>query len=225
MKREENRPAAYGIGRQRSLVERYVRHQLSVHAHAYELRAGDIGPAGDYCVSFESPGDGFELSKLEGHVAADLEVPQLEGGIDERKEAVLVGVREFLKLPQRARSGVLPAVVRLQSLDDCRGGGGHTDDLVESAVRSGLAPLRPFGAELSELPAAEVDREGRRLDEFRGTRPDLFPSISWKARWSRAERRLWTQSPMSSPQSGPGSLMSSTRKTGRRCLFTSRAMS
>src|SRR5437868_229859 len=69
----DNRLAPHGIRGSLSLVERYVRHQLSVHLHVYGLRPSDVGPSGDYCASLERPRDGFELPEGERQAAEDLE--------------------------------------------------------------------------------------------------------------------------------------------------------
>lgn len=94
------------------------------------------------------------------------------------KKAVLVDVRQFVKLPKRSRSGVLPAVIRLQPLDGCLCTRGSSLDLEQTAYRRrlpfrflarNLGPLLKIGkAELSAI--------------FFGSRPRVLATASWNAR-------------------------------------------
>jgi hypothetical protein len=132
--------------------------------HAAPGVDGDDLVAGDYCVSFEWPGDETWTPKFS-------DIPHLDHGdggasggcLRGVQQAMLIDRRQFMKLPENARSGVLPAVIRLQTLEDCR-------RVCVNALHLGPAAARQWFSFSVELPpesgSAVEDREFGSLGEL-----------------------------------------------------------
>lgn len=91
-----------------SLAENYVREHVGIHIQlgAVSRVDGNRAPLGDYCVSFQWPRLEMEVPEFRDvHGFGDAEGRASNRAIGDVQEAMLVDVRQFLKLPESARRG------------------------------------------------------------------------------------------------------------------------
>jgi len=166
VQRQDHRKTSDGPGRA-CLAEGYVRQQFGLHVHLKGVAGIDRHDLefADYCVSFEWPRD---------EAAPDLgDIPRfdphhrrtLKCGSTQVQQAMLVDVRKFLKLPERERAGILPAVIRLKPLDHCLGTRIDPFDLGPTTARRqfsfAVAFPSEFGTAIEDGKFRALDNSGR----------------------------------------------------------------
>jgi hypothetical protein len=109
------RPVA---GLSESVREQYLNMRLELHLHALASVYVNESITGDFCLCYKSRADG-PFNKLLADVLAVREGGSLKVAHSDQNTSVLIDVLQLIEKPERMERGVIPSVVRLQSLDDC----------------------------------------------------------------------------------------------------------
>lgn len=101
-----------------SISDEYCNGQIAIHFHALARIYVDTPVAGDFCLLFNAVTEG-PFKKILSHVRRDRRSRALMRTNGNEQSTMLVDVFQFLKYPERMRCGLIPSVIRLQSLNDC----------------------------------------------------------------------------------------------------------
>lgn len=142
--------------RRAGFTERYFRREIDIHVHFRSIARieSDGLPFGEYRISFQWPWPEVEVpdfGDVDGFRHPEGSSP--DRGVSDVQEAMLVDVRQFLKLPQSTRARILPAVVRLKPLDDCPGLRGNMLNLGPTTSRQRFS----FSVEFPPEPGTTVE--------------------------------------------------------------------
>src|SRR5208282_1627723 len=101
-----------------SIRDEYCKGRNKIHLHAFARVHVDTPIAGDFCLLLNAAVKG-PFKKFLSSPARDRRNSTPTRGNRYEQPSVLVDVLQLLKNPERMRGGVIPSMIRLQSIDDC----------------------------------------------------------------------------------------------------------